>query len=125
MTGNHISVRHILESKLREAAPTHGMRVSIHIHQVADAVDITQQAVETEMAVHKLDRDTALIRQLRSAIERLDDGSYGICLKCEEDIAPKRLKAIPWAELCIHCQEMSDSRIAKTERSSMTMDDAA
>ena len=60
MTDNHLSVRHILESKLREAAPTRGMRDSIHIHQVADAVDMTQQAAEREMAVHKLDRDTAL-----------------------------------------------------------------
>ena len=125
MTNNHLSVRNTLESKLKEAVPTRGMRDSIHIHQVADAVDMTQQAAEREMAVHKLDRDSALIRQLRSAIERLDDGAYGICLKCEEDIAPKRLKAIPWAEMCIHCQEMSDSRIAKTERSSMIMDNAA
>ena len=125
MTDNHISVRHILESRLKEAAPTRGMRDSIHIHQVADAVDMTQQAAEREMAFHKLDNDSALIRQLRFAIERLDDGSYGLCLKCEEEIAPKRLKAIPWAELCIHCQELADSRAAKTASFSRTMDDAA
>lgn len=84
------------------------MRDSIRIHQVADPVDMTQQASEREMAVHSLDRDSALARQLRSAIERIHDGSYGVCLQFEENIAPKRLKAIPWAALCINCQERAD-----------------
>ena len=103
-------VRRVLESQLKEAAPTRGLRESIRIHQVADPLDMTQQAAQREVAVLNLDRDTALARRLRSAIERLNDGSYGVCLQCEEDIAPKRLKAIPWAELCIGCQEMADRK---------------
>jgi len=110
MNTNLTSVRQILESKLRETALTGGLRESIRINQVADSVDMTREAVEREMAVHSLDRDSALVRRLRSAIERLNDGSYGVCQECEEEIAPKRLKAIPWAERCIHCQEAADSQ---------------
>lgn len=107
--------RQILETKLKEAAATGGLRDSIRIHQVADPVDMTQQAAEREMAVRSLDRESALVRRLRSAIERVDDGSYGVCMECDEDISSKRLAAIPWAELCIHCQEAAD-RSQREER---------
>ena len=108
MQTNHEMARQILKAKLTEAAPTRGFRDSIHIHQAADPVDMTQQAAEREIAVQNLDRESALVRRLRSAIERLDDGSYGVCLQCDEDISQKRLAAIPWAELCIQCQEVAD-----------------
>ena len=117
-------IRRVLESRLKEAAPTRGLRESIRIRLVADPLEMTQQAVEREVAVLNIDRDTALARRLRSAIERLNDGSYGVCLQCEEDIAPKRLKAIPWAELCIRCQEMDDRSAGKKETFRITSDRA-
>jgi DnaK suppressor protein len=105
--------RQVLKSKINEAVATTGLRDSIRIHQVADPIDMTQQAVEREMAMQNLHRGAALVRQLRSAMERLDDGSYGICLQCEEPISPKRLKAVPWAEFCISCQETVDQSNSK------------
>ena len=108
MTSNLGTVRRMLESRLKGALPTRGLRESIHIHHVADPLDITQQAADREVAVQNLDRESTLARQLRSAIQRVDDGSYGVCLQCEEEIAPNRLKAIPWAEFCIRCQEQAD-----------------
>jgi DnaK suppressor protein len=115
MTGNLESMRQRLESQLREAAPSRELLDSIRIHQAADPIDMTQQAAEREMAVNNLDRDSALVRRLRSAIQRINHGSYGVCLQCEEDIAPKRLNAIPWAELCIKCQETADRMGRGTE----------
>jgi len=111
----------MLESRLKGALPTRGLRESIHIHHVADPLDITQQAADREVAVQNLDRESTLARQLRSAIQRVDDGSYGVCLQCEEEIAPNRLKAIPWAEFCIRCQEQAD-RMGAT-RASFRMPD--
>jgi len=115
MKANLTLVRRILESQLKEAVPTRGFRESIRIHQAADPIDMTQQAAEREMAVHNLDRESALVRRVRSAIARINDGSYGVCLQCEEEIASKRLKAIPWAELCIECQETTDRLTTKIE----------
>jgi DnaK suppressor protein len=109
MNANLESVRRTLESRITEVAPTRGLRESIRIHQLADPLDLTQQAAERDIAVQNLDRDSTLVQRLRSAIARVNDGSYGVCLQCEEEIAPKRLKAIPWAELCIRCQETADS----------------
>ena len=63
-----------------------------------------------------LDRESALVRRLRLAIDHMEDGSDGVCLKCEEEITPKHLKARPWAELCIHGQEMADDLASQRER---------
>ena len=109
-------VREILESQLKKAASTRVLDDSIRIQQHADPVDMTQEAAERDVAVQILDRESALARRLRSAIDRIDDGSYGICLQCEEEIAPKRLKAIPWAELCIQCQEKADGFTTQRQR---------
>lgn len=108
MSTNLESIRDILESRLKEASQMGRSRESIRIEQAADPVDMTLQAAEREMATQSLDRDAGLVRQLRSAIDRIEDGTYGICRECEEDISPKRLKAIPWAQLCIECQEAAD-----------------
>src|SRR5215510_13305237 len=109
MKKNNSDIRRELESYLRRATPAQGVRESIRIHQVADPLDMTQQAAEREIAIANIDRDSTIARRLRAAIDRVDDGTYGICLECEEEIAPKRLKAIPWAQLCISCQEAADN----------------
>jgi DnaK suppressor protein len=109
-------IEQMLESRLKEAGYSRGLSDSIHIQRVADPVDMTQEANERDLAVQILDRESALVRRLRSAIDRIHDGSYGICLRCEEEIAPMRLKAIPWAELCIHCQERADALASQRER---------
>lgn len=109
-------VRQILESRLEEAACSRGLGNSIVIQQFADPIDMTQEAAERDVAVQILDRESTLVRRLGSAIDRIKEGAYGICLQCEEEIASKRLKAIPWAELCIHCQERADDLASQKER---------
>ena len=108
MHSNLEAVRQVLETRLKEAIQSEGSRESIRIQQVADPVDMTLQAAERELAMKGLDRRAGLVRQLRAALDRIEDGTYGICCECEEEIAPKRLKAIPWAQLCIQCQEEAD-----------------
>jgi DnaK suppressor protein len=49
-----------------------------------------------------------LLRKVRAALSRIDEGIYGICQQCEEDISPKRLNAVPWVPYCIRCQETAD-----------------
>ena len=107
--------RQLVQSLLTEAGYRRGLSDSIHIHQTADPADMVQEAGERDVAVQILDRESALVRQLRSAIGRIEDGTYGICLECEEEIAPKRLKAIPWAALCIDCQERADELASATQ----------
>jgi DnaK suppressor protein len=50
------------------------------------------------------------IERINHALARLDDGTYGRCLKCGETILPERLLALPYAELCINCQTRLERR---------------
>ena len=68
--------------------------------------DSAEQAQERENdeVVDAIGNETAQsIRVIQSALERIDDGSYGVCESCGEDIAPGRLEAIPEATRCVNC----------------------
>jgi len=49
--------------------------------------------------------DYTQLRLVNEALDRMESGDYGICLECQEPIAPKRLQAISWARYCVKCQE--------------------
>jgi DnaK suppressor protein len=51
----------------------------------------------------------ARLRFIQEAIKALDRGQYGQCVRCAEDINKKRLEAVPWATLCIRCQEETEA----------------
>ncbi len=57
------------------------------------------------VSLHLNSLDYAQLRLVEEALDRLDAGDYGACLCCEEPIAPKRLRALPWARYCVRCQE--------------------
>ena len=98
----------ILENKQDELERIVRNRDAITIEKSADALDEVQHAAERELAIRNLDRESNLLRNVRSALRRIDDGSFGTCLHCEEEISPKRLNAVPWAPFCIQCQEQAD-----------------
>src|SRR5215471_15933188 len=97
-----------LENKQAELAQVLRNREGITIEKSADALDEVQNAAERELAIRNLDRESQLLRSVRAALARLDEGTFGICLHCEEDISPKRLNAVPWTPFCIQCQERAD-----------------
>ena len=97
-----------LEDAHQEIAKSLGLRDQVCIEQVADAMDQVQAAVARELAISNLDRSARRLREIEEALRRLDIGEYGTCANCEERIGPKRLHAVPWAQLCLKCQEMAD-----------------
>src|SRR5581483_3318865 len=98
----------LLEAKQAELSAGLRNREDIAIEKTLDAIDEVQLAGERELAIRNLDRESTLLRQVRNALARIADGSYGTCLHCEEEIKPKRLDAVPWTKYCIRCQEAAD-----------------
>ena len=98
----------VLEAKQADLVRVLRNRDAITIEKSADALDEVQHAAERELAIRNLDRESNLLRLVRLALRRISDGSYGICMHCEEDINPRRLAAVPWAPYCIQCQEAAD-----------------
>jgi DnaK suppressor protein len=100
--------RNVLEAKQADLIHMMRNRDGIAIEKSADAFDEVQYATERELAIRNLDRDSNLLRNVRAALGRIEDGSFGVCQHCEEDISPKRLAAVPWTAFCIVCQELAD-----------------
>jgi len=97
-----------LETKQAELAQVLRNREGITIEKSPDALDEVQNAAERELAIRNLDRESNLLRNVRAALARIDEGTFGVCMHCEEDISIKRLNAVPWAPYCIQCQEIAD-----------------
>jgi DnaK suppressor protein len=100
--------KEVLENKQAELVQVLRNRDGITIEKSPDALDEVQNAAERELAIRNLDRESNLLRNVRGALHRIDDGTFGVCLHCEEDISIKRLHAVPWAAYCIQCQEVAD-----------------
>jgi DnaK suppressor protein len=115
----------ILERKQAELALVLRTRDGITIEKSADQMDEIQYATERDLAIRNVDRETTLLRQVKAALRRIHDGGFGACLDCEEPISPKRLAAVPWAALCIRCQETADRNGLEAEDASETVLNAA
>jgi DnaK suppressor protein len=98
----------MLEAKQAELSVGLRNREDIVIEKTPDALDEVQLAGERELAIRTLDRDSNSLRNVKAALRRIADGSYGTCLHCDEEIKPKRLDAVPWTKYCIRCQEAAD-----------------
>jgi len=100
--------REILEARQAELISVIKNREGITIEKSPDALDEVQNAAERELAIRNLDRESNLLRNVRAALRRVEDGSFGVCVHCDEDISPKRVAAVPWTPYCIACQEAAD-----------------
>ncbi|MGA7236210.1 MAG: TraR/DksA family transcriptional regulator [Bryobacteraceae bacterium] len=83
-------------------------REEIAVENAPDTIDRVQQAAERELAICQIESSFSRLQNIRLALERIEEGSYGTCLRCENDISPKRLQAVPWAACCIRCQDIAD-----------------
>jgi DnaK suppressor protein len=119
-------VQILLEALAKELERGIHHREAIAIEQSPDQLDEIQTASDRDLAISKIDRQSKQLRDVRAALRRIGDGRFGICEQCGEDIAPKRLAAIPWASLCIVCQEAEECKLLKTRLSADSlMSDAA
>jgi DnaK suppressor protein len=108
--------KQILESKLSDITNPSGWRDSIAVRPSADPTDTTQQIGEREIASRNLSRNAWLVRDLRAALNRVAEGTYGVCIDCEEPIATKRLSAVPWTARCLSCQHQLEAASVNDER---------
>ena len=100
--------RAILTAKVAELERFTRHREGITIERSADQMEEIQAASERALTVCNLDREFNQLRNARAALRRIQEGSFGTCQQCDDDIHPKRLAAVPWAIFCIRCQEAVD-----------------
>jgi DnaK suppressor protein len=79
-----------------------------------DEVDQANADIEQSMRMQLKNRETFTLKKIDAALKRIDEGSYGECESCEEQIELRRLQARPTATLCIACKEEEEKTTAST-----------
>lgn len=100
-----------LERALIEQRDELGARINermteVHVDREPD--DEAAQASDSstkEMAVAILERERRTFAEIEAALARIKKGEYGLCASCGEPIPDARLKALPWARVCVRCAE--------------------
>ena len=100
------TLRKILENHQSELAI--GNREALVVEAAPDEMDRVQHFSEREYAMNHLERNSKRLREVKAALQRMDEGTYGVCIDCETDVNLKRLTAVPWAATCITCQEAAE-----------------
>jgi DnaK suppressor protein len=75
-----------------------------------DEIDLASSEYSQSMVFRLRDREKYLLKKIDRALARIEDGSFGICERCEEDISLKRLEARPVTTLCIRCKEEQEKK---------------
>lgn len=101
-------IRRRLEVELASIESDMRRKDRLHVERSAEATDHVQSAALREVDVRYMEREASRRRLIRAALRRVEEGSYGECERCGEEISRKRLDVMPWAPLCRHCQQAAD-----------------
>jgi len=102
----HDEYRQILLDRRREVLSGLSVRFDTMASMGPIAEDDRAQITHSEfLSLHRNRMDYSQLRLVEEALDRIESGDYGVCLECEEPIAPKRLRALSWARYCVRCQD--------------------
>jgi DnaK suppressor protein len=107
----------ILEEQKKEvvakARRTLAEEATFDTDDLPDEIDLASSEYQQSMVFKFRDREKFLLAKIEKALEKIEQGSFGVCEQCEEEISIKRLEVRPVTTLCIRCKEEQE----KDERS--------
>lgn len=98
-----------LEAEIHRGA--HGAANVLSLSLVTHLADVATDCHGMEMTAGLLASECELLREIDEALDRIDDGTYGICLATGQPIGKARLKARPWAKYCIEYARSLERRL--------------
>ena len=103
MTGD---VNQLRENSLRKSrSEANGDLSSMPIHMA----DIGSDNYEQEFSLSLMENEGAALEKIQASLDRIEEGTYGACEECGGRIPKTRLKAIPYATLCVKCASQQES----------------
>ena len=91
---------------LRDGAPSRAEASAAHFARREDSQ--AQTATERDLEFALDDHESTELRRVNAALQRLANGSYGLCADCGVAIAPARLQALPTAAFCLGCADLAE-----------------
>lgn len=93
------------EEILKTAEATKEQGIGFSTDDLPDEVDLASSESDQSMSLRLRDRERVLLKKIEKVLRKIEEGSYGICERCGEEIGLKRLEARPVTDLCIRCKE--------------------
>ncbi|WDE98786.1 TraR/DksA family transcriptional regulator [Lentisphaera profundi] len=87
-----------------------GVNLQVDRNAGEDGGDVGSDNFMREINLNVMSDEGIKVQLVQQAIERLDQGKYGRCVDCREDIAEARLDALPYAKLCVGCKSTRESQ---------------
>ena len=106
-------IRNQLLAKLSEVTGGASHREGLIAERSNDPMDQMQSRIDLDLAVTAINTNFETKKAIETALDLLNSGEYGTCQDCRDPINPKRLEAIPWTTLCIHCREDQDADLRR------------
>lgn len=78
--------------------------------ETKDVGDVCLSTLTKESLFQQRSQAQGRLRMIEMALTRIEEGSFGTCMLCGEEIKARRLEALPWASNCIHCQEQLEQQ---------------
>ena len=100
-------IQHIADDALKTSQRDAAGDLSAYSLHMAD---VATDNYDREFSLGIADKEQVVIHRIDSAIEKIDTGTYGSCELCSKRITVARLKVVPYAELCMPCQEKQEKR---------------
>ena len=72
--------------------------------------DMAADTYDRELSMNLVSSEQEMLYQIDDALKRLEDGSFGLCQQCNQPIAMSRLRAVPYASMCITCQRAKEQQ---------------
>jgi len=95
---------------LNTAASSRKSEFSIATDDLADEADLTSVELSQGVVFTLREKEQKTMAEIDEALQRMEDGSYGRCEDCDQDIGAKRLEIFPTARLCITHQEEEEKK---------------
>ena len=92
------------------AASTKEEGMGFDTNDLPDEVDLASTEAEQSLNLRLRDRERILLKKIDEALKKMDDGAFGVCEQCGEEIGIERLEARPVTDLCVRCKEEQEKR---------------
>lgn len=100
-------IKHIADDALKTSSRDAAGDLSAYSMHMAD---MATDNYDREFSLSLADNEQKLLGRIDDALDKIEEGKYGLCDSCEKKISKVRLKAVPYAELCVPCQEKQEKK---------------
>lgn len=100
-------IKHICDDTLKKSQRDASGDISGYTYHMAD---VATDSYDREFSLGLASNERKFLFELDDALKKIEEGAFGICEECKSLIAKTRLKAVPYARLCVKCQEKKEKR---------------